>query len=314
MLSRRTCFAAILVLAAISVCARESSPPPHPTLLLAEYRGVKHPVVSVKDGQPVVVLDGKRRVLKGNIPLSTERVHGFSETRATIAELKTDGVVVVWGTFDSDKKEAAMTPGGTVGGYVELNATMTADKDLSDCFIAWFAIDQRFVKGESDKPDAQIRIKGIGDLHAGVPVVVKFSTSPFLGGVKRVTFVLLFSAGREVRTNHWPRSADYFHRRERFVHSLAAKKWLDDNPNASRPLQPLLQIPPLFNGIEGATGESTAILHVSSEGVVTEVIPGEGLPAGAEAAVVEALSAWLFLPKLENGTPVATKVGVPLRF
>ncbi|HEY5551433.1 MAG TPA: energy transducer TonB [Opitutaceae bacterium] len=297
-----------------SVSAREWSPPPHPTLLLADYRGRTHQVVSVENGQPVVLIDGKRRVLKGNIPLSTERLHTYGGTRATITDLKVGGVVVVWGEFDTSVREAASRPRGTAGGFAELTATITADEDLSDCFIAWFAIDESFIKGESDRPDAQIRIKEIGDLRADVPTSLKFSTSPFLGQVRRRTFVLLFSAGNEIRTNHSPNAADYFHRRERAVHSVAVKKWIDDNRNATRPLQPTLQIPPLLDDMDGLPGELAARLDVNSDGLVTDVTLGDGLPGSTEPAVVQALQAWLFLPKLENGTPVAAKVGVPLRF
>lgn len=111
-----------LFLATLAGGAVES--PPHPTQLLAEYRGAKHPVVAVEKEDPVIILDGRRKPLRGNIPLSTERLPRYAGSKAAITSVRIEGVQVVSAMSDFSAAEAAASPRGTLGGFVEFTGTM----------------------------------------------------------------------------------------------------------------------------------------------------------------------------------------------
>lgn len=299
-------------LAALAGGAMES--PPHPTQLLAEYRGAKHPVVAVEKEDPVIILDGRRKPLRGNIPLSTERLPRFAGSKAAITSVRIEGVQVVSAMSDFSAAEAAASPRGTLGGFVEFTGTITATQDLADCYLALFAIDEDFMRGISDRPNAQIRVRQLPDLRAGKAAPVKFSTTPFLQRGKVQVFALLFAGGDEVSTDQTAAAAQYFLRREQVIHSAMVKRWLEENRGANRPVQPVLQIPPLFASTDGFPSGISATLTVGPDGTVSAVVLSGQLPVPAEKALLDTLHAWLFLPKIQAGVATATRVTVPLTF
>ena len=301
-----------LFLAALAGNAVES--PPHPTLLLAEYRGATHQVVAVEKEDPVIILDGRRKPLRGTIPLSTERLPRYAGSKAAITSVRIQGVQVVSAMSDFSAAEAAASPRGTLGGFVEFTGTITATQDLSACYLALFAIDDDFMRGISDRPNAQIRVRQLPDLRAGQASPVKFSTTPFLQKGKVQVFALLFAGGDEVSTGRTAAAAQYFLRREQVIHSATVKRWLEENRGANRPVQPVLQIPPLFASTDGVPPGISATLTVGPDGTVSAVVLSGQLPVPAEKALLDTLHVWLFLPKIQAGVATATRVTVPLTF
>ena len=282
--------------------------------MLAEYKGATHKVVAVETEEPVILVDGRKKILRGNIPLSTERLAGYRGTTAGITGVKISGVQIVSAMSEFGAEEAASRPRATLGGFVEFAATITAGQDLSDCYLALFAIDDDFMLGASDRPNAQVRVRQISDLKAGEATPVKFSTTPFLQKGKVRIFALLFSGGDEVTTSQTAAASQYFQRREQVIHSATVKRWVEQNRSASRPVQPVLQIPPLFASTAGFPPDSTADLTVAADGTVLHVSLDRTFPPGAEETICRTFGAWLFLPKIQDGTPIAARVKVPLRF
>lgn len=302
------------ILLATLVRAAPETLPPHPTLLLAEYRGATHPVVAVEKEEPVILVEGRRKTLRGNIPLSTERLPRYAGAKAAITSVKIEGVQVVTAMTEFSAAEAAASPRGTLGGYVEFTGTITAEQDLADCYLALFAIDDDFIRGISDRPNAQIRVRQLPDLRAGQAAPVKFSTTPFLQKGKVQVFALLFAGGDEVSTDQNATAARYFLRREQVIHAATVKHWLEENHQGSRPVQPVLQIPPLFASTEGFPPAAVADLTVAADGTVLNVSLDRTFTPNAEATIRRTLGAWLFLPKIQDGVPSLTHVKVPLRF
>lgn len=311
---RKCCFAAIgFVLTALLSLAQESAPP-HPTLLVAEYKGAMHKVVAVEKEEPVILVEGRKKTLRGKIPLATERLAGYRGTQAAITAVNISGVQVVSAMSEFGAEEAASKPRGTLGGFVEFAATITAGQDLGDCYLALFAVDDSFMHGSTDRPNAQIRVRQIKDLRAGEATPVKFSTTPFLFSGKARVFALLFSGGDEVNTNQSAAARHYFQRREQVIHSASVKRWVEENRAASRPVQPLLQIPPLLGSTEGIPREVSATLTISPAGTVSDVDLSRRLPDPADETLRATLRAWLFLPKIQDGVATVSRVTVPLNF
>lgn len=296
-----------------SALAEDQKPPPHPTLLLAEYHGKTYPVISVEKDDPIILVDGKKLRLRTNVPLSTERVSRYVGTKAEMDNVKAYVLQLVTVTSELDVEKVKDTKGATIAGFVEFSAEISPAEKLTDCYIALFAVDDSFLRGESERPNAQLRVHHIDDLPGGVRTKVKFSSSPFFSGKKMDVFALLYSEGNEVATNASPNAWSYFRLRERIVHRSAVRQWLEENKGRTKPVTPMLQIPPLFHSTEGFPTNTSATLIVATDGTVTHV-GLTGFDRTAEDVLRATLGAWLFLPALTNGVPTEARVTVPLRF
>lgn len=289
--------------------------PAHPTLLTAEYRGRTVPVVAVEKETAIALVDGQRRKLSARTPLRTDRVPDFGPGRATVALGQLSNLQLVTAATEIDVEKVVGTPGATLGGYMEFAATVTADRDLTDCYVALVSFLSGFVAGAVDKPDAQIRLRQIPDLAAGRPTEVKFSTEPFLGDARqRTVVVLLFSGAEEIYTGSNTMAWRYFQRREQVLHRAALAAWLGRAAGRDAPPAPALQFPPLFTQSAALPAGIEAELAVGADGEVGSVALPDGLAADVRDTLERTLRAWRFYPKLVGGQPVPARVRVPLRF
>jgi len=311
MTSRAACLVVLLLVSALRLIGNPP-PPSHPTVLMAQYKGSAHPVIAVEKETPIILIDGKRTRVRGNVALSTERVPRYAGGTAGFSGLKVGGLNVVQTVSDHN---ALFAPSGpTVAGYVEFSSVVTASDELPDCFLALVAFDPGFLNGTVAQPQAQIRVRELGTLKAGQRTPVTFSTNPFSTPQARAVFVLLFSEGKEVRTNMTPVADMFFQSRERAVHAAVVAQWIAQHRGADQPVKPMLQIPPHFASTAGFPREISATLTVGADGRVTDVALSEPMPGAAENLLLRTLHGWLFLPKLEAGTPTVTRVAVPLQF
>lgn len=325
-----------LLLVAVSDAA-ERALPRHPTLLYAEYDGERHLVIAADGKKPVIAPKGKRVTLPSDTELFTERASTYGSYSARLEEMKPGVPTVISRGF--------FMPGAPreYSGLEWVHTfDLVSDQDIPDCYTAVITFNKEFLMGEDEREEyrrslfelrprpvmpAQIRVQQIGDLRAGVSrsvsLTVNYLTAPIYvnslaGAMKEedpIHFLLpLFSGGHEIRTANIGDMPGFFRKREQVAHSKLKNLWLEQNRGTSRPLRPMLQIPPLFDSTEGLPAEIVAILTIEPDGTVSEVVLDRELPEGAAQILTNTLYAWLFLPKLENGTPVASKVGVPLKF
>src|SRR5690606_18759061 len=124
-------------------------------------------IVAVHKGNPVIIVDQQRKVLKGNIPLSTQRAASYFGNRAELSNFKTENLQLVSAMREEDATNAA--PEATIGGYMELTATVTAAQHLTECYFALIPFDARFAEGLSETPNAEIRVQQLPDLKKDVP-------------------------------------------------------------------------------------------------------------------------------------------------
>lgn len=325
----RILVAAVLVL--LTLCpASEIVAPLHPTVVYAEYKDQKHVVVAAEKDKPIIVLNGARLTLPNDTPLFTERAPGYSGLKATF-----NNEISVLRAVRRDRYN-------TTGSFEEKTVEITAAQDLRDCFMVIIHFEEEFLMSDEeralsrkknaeifhDRPVAkpQIHVHQIPDLQASQVVTATFSSiisldprSTNLPGGVSVTFKTyfihpLFSEGREVKTNLPEIAGRYFHHREKLQHRAVLAKWLKQNAKADQPLRPLLQIPPLFDSMEGLPTDATATLSVAPDGTVSEVSLDREFPEDAKKLLHNTLRAWLFMPRIQKGSPVAAKVKLPLRF
>ncbi|MDP2137911.1 MAG: hypothetical protein Q8J74_08655 [Candidatus Didemnitutus sp.] len=325
----RVLLASVLVLSTLCP-ASEIVAPPHPTVVYAEYKDRKHVVVAAEKDKPIIVLDGTRLSLPKDTPLFTERAPGYSALEATFSNERS-----VRSTVRRDRYNV-------LGSFEERTVEITAAQDLRDCFMVIIHFEEEFLMSDEervlsrkrnaeifhDRPVAkpQIHVHQIEDLKAAQVVTTIFSSvisldprSTNLPGGVDVTYKThfihpLFSEGREVKTNLPEIVGTYFHHREKLLHRAVLANWLKQNAKADQPLRPLLQIPPLIDSLEGMPADATATLSIATDGTVSEVNFDREFPEEAKAILQNTLRAWLFLPRIQQGSPVAAKVKLPLRF
>lgn len=330
MLNLRTLITAGAAALAAICPAVGRTPPPHPTSVFAEYQGARHLVVAADKDKPVILMEGKRQSLPNDTPLLTERAPGYAGMAATFRNLKLSHGNLYSGSH-------------RLTGFGEnMTAEIVAAQDLTDCFLVLIHFEDEFLMTDAEREQSrkknaeifhsrpvgkpQIRVQQIADLKAEQPVQVSCSSIILLDSrftnmsagveVKFKTFLLypLFAGGREVRTNQPEKAAEYFHHREKILHSAVLRQWLKQNAGASQPLRPILQIPPLLESTAGLPTDATATLSIGADGSVSDVVLDREFPEAAEEILRNTLHAWLFLPRIQQGTPVASQVKLPLRF
>ena len=86
-------------------------------------------------------------------------------------------------------------------------------------------------------------------------------------------------------------------------------------PAADRPAAPVLMIHPILPpGVPTPKSSVTATITVEANGHVADADLPPDLPAELAHVLRDTLKGWLFLPRLRNGEPAATRVNVPLKF
>lgn len=154
------------------------------------------------------------------------------------------------------------------------------------------------------------------DLPAGRATEVKFSAAIPDGAPGLTYFIQVFDhEGHEVRTNAMSNAWAYYRLRELVTLKEARENYVRQNQGANHQLVPVLMPKPLLpEGDDRRPTAGSAVLDVDADGIVTAVeLEGVDSPAYSEA-ISEAMGGWLFLPQLRAGTPVATRVKVPLAF
>jgi len=307
--------AVLLLVALLPLGLLALDAPPHPTLLVAEHRGQRVPIVAVEKETAIALVDGQRKKLSSRAALQTIRVSDYAAGRAKLVIGRLSNLQIVTASSEIDGEKVVGTPGATVGGYVEFSATITADRDLKDCYIALVSFATGFESGRTEKPESQIRLRQLPDLAAGRATEVKFGTEPFLGDSRKQTvFVLLFSGAEEVYTGPNAMAWRYFQRREHVLHRAAVNTWLERHRGKDMPIAPALQISPFFVSAVELPKQIEAAIDIDANGDVSAVTLPDGLPTAAREPLTTTLRAWRFYPKLVGGVPTPARVRVPLQF
>ncbi|MBC7367602.1 MAG: hypothetical protein H7343_12475 [Undibacterium sp.] len=286
-------------------------------MVTGTYRGAQYPVISAEKESPVILFEGKRLTLPKETELSTERVARFAPAQAELTgELRNRRELV------SDK------PGDRIskGERFDLKLTAKPSRDLADCFVILVCFDDDSLTDSGVAPFSQIRVRELGALKAGhtsdfsfssdVVFPLRYTDKPaVLASLIKMNAVWrLFSAGEEVRTGESPAAKDFFRNRELLAHRLAVSAWKGQNRSDNQPARPVLMIPPILESTERLPKNAPATLYISAEGLVTFVALDQSFPSPEEGIVLDALTAWLFLPAIKDGRAEAIRVNLPLKF
>jgi hypothetical protein len=291
---------------------------PCPTILTVKYKGQMLPVVRVIGTDPVVMVKGKEKRIRTEPLYLTQRAPGYAAEQVEVAKMSLGGVELKQ-VVTPDEAVTAPSIGPRFGmSYFE--ATLKAKQTLKDAFAVVmiyspldFVIQEKYPEANAH---AEVIVHALPDLPAGRSVDVKFSAAIPDGKPRLTYFLQIFDrTGSEITTNALPHAWAYYHLRDLFTLKDARAKYIAQAQGAGHSLVPVVMPRPLLpEGTVAPSGNTAAILDVSAEGLVTHVeLEGIQDPA-AQRATAEALAGWMFLPQLEAGAPVATKVKVPLRF
>lgn len=299
--------------------------PPHPTVLTAEYHRKNLPVVAAEKDCPVVMVDGVRKVLANTTPLTTERAARYLPAKARL-----NGGIIKQYTVEIDKVDAPHGFLVPTEERVDVELWLTAEQYLADCFVMYVAYEENPPDSVdlADRNYAVIGVQEVGMLKAGEPKKISYNSRakfpPRFTDMRQAVlnpqftkmryFWLLFSGGGEIQTRPSPVVAEFFHRRESLMHSLARTAWLRKNAGKDQPVKPMMMIPPLLENTEGLPHNASATLTIASDGTVSEVTLDQSIPFDATKVITTTLRAWLFMPAIKNGQPTPAKVRVPLQF
>ena len=296
---------------------------PYPSVLTVKYKDRMLPVIHVHDTDPVVVVDGKEKVIRTNPSYVIQSAAGFADNSVESAP----GALA--GPFQIRFLGGEGTP---TRGLTYIEVPLTAKKTIKQGFaVVVIYSDDNKTKEVREKAFGNVKIAGIPDafyngtsiivhdlpeLPAGNPVKVKFTSG---GGVALLAtdyFIQIFDdEGREVRTTDVGSVWQYYTRRDRERLVQAVAKYLEKFKGADHDAVPAMMPKPIFapNAVM-PVGEVVVTLTVESDGTVSAVETGETKDASVRESISNALGGWMFLPRLKAGVPVATKVSFPLKF
>lgn len=304
--------------ASLALQADEAKLPLHPTLFNADYKGKPYPVVAASGEKPVILVDGKRRTLPASTALVSERGARYHPARAVIDGQTTKTTRVVLSDLSERRVNAQ---------EVDFAIETTVDQNLADCYLVLVTFDTSSLTQSTIDTSTSIRVHELGSLLAGVPKKTTISTkiifpqrfatkSPALGAeyIVMQTHWQLFSGGAEIRSNVSDRVSAFYHNREKIALMISRARWQNANRTGSRPMQPFLQIPPLLEDTENLPKDATATLTIAADGTVVGVSLDRPFPEEAAEILTTTFGAWLFLPSLKDGQPIASRASIPLKF
>ena len=290
----------------------EVSSPPHPTVLLVESGESRLPVWNVAGASPIVDRDGKKTKLRSDA-FFAERAPHYADGDVKIAKLTVNGMSLV-ATVDSmaDISRA----GGKLGGTAYFEFTANASVDLKGAFVAVLIYDKRFLTDDRVNPVPEIVVRELPTLLAGEDTKIGFS-SPLadpkaLPGVLMLVFA---AGGGEVQTNFSAYAGRYFQRIAQTRLAAALPKYLAEPGPLDRAAVPALRFNPILpENVIKPKAPIEAMLVVSEKGWVTEVELPEEIDPRLATSLTANLQGWMFLPRVVAGTPVSTRIKLPLKF
>jgi len=291
----------------------EVSSPPHPTVLLVESGESRLPVWNVAGASPIVDRDGKKTKLRSDAVFFAERAPHYADGDVKIAKLTVNGMALV-ATVDSMADVARV--GGRLGGTAYFEFTANASVDLKGAFVAVLIYDKGFLTDDRINPVPEIVVRELPTLFAGEDTKVGFSSPLSDPKARPGVLMLVFAAGGgEVQTNFSANAGRYFQRIAQARLAAALPKYLAEPGPLDRAAVPALRFNPILpENVIKPKAPIEAMLAVSEKGWVTEVELPEGIDPRLETSLRANLQGWMFLPRIVSGTPVATRIKLPLKF
>lgn len=276
---------------------------PHPSVLTVKYKGEFLPVVRVKGSDPYVLVEGKETRIRSEPVYLLQDGTGYSGNFVTVPPGSLGGrmshQLLGANTYDVSQLHT---------GEIDIDLALTARDAIQGGFIAAVMI--------SSSGPGEIIVQELPALPAGQRVKVKLSVHALPRELDPMYFAQIFDAsGREVLTNDLGYAWSYYAARDRARLAVAVKKYVEKYHDADHEAVAAITPKPVFKpGWVLPEGEITVQLSVGEDGTVLSVDAGMIADDRARESITNALSGWLFLPKLKAGQPVPTFINVPLQF
>ncbi|PAW63789.1 MAG: hypothetical protein B9S34_13705 [Opitutia bacterium Tous-C1TDCM] len=286
---------------------------PHPTMLVAEWKKERVPVVGAVSTDPVVRRQGKEERLRHDPVYFAERAPRYGAGRVMIDRVTFANLRM---QYNADGSVLPDPNAASVGGTGFFEARLQPDRDLRGAFMVLVVFNAGILSDFSANPESEILLQALPPLPAGVATKVEFQTkSPVRRNVFSI-FPLVFEAGgAEIRSNLSVPAARYFAAVERAQLAVVLAAYRKQNPAADAGVQPVLRIQPLLADPAALAGRTvTATVTINADGATEDIALPEDLAPADAAALRAALAGWLFLPRLEKGTPVPTRLAIPFKF
>jgi hypothetical protein len=286
--------------------------PLHPSAITTMREGKTLPVVGAAGEKAQVEVDGKVVDAPKDAVFTFVRMPSFGPGSVTVTSHEIVDAVKQTRSADGVPINELSDRDPTT----EYHGTFVSDIALPDAFLVVLVFDKGFLAGTSPSPSTAVFFKQLGTLAAGKAKEVVVELGKFSAAAKeKMQFVpLVYTGGREVRTQLSELSAAYFRKQEMTRHQSIVASYVSKNADADKPLQPYVRVSPLLPPLPNAVSTKVnAGMIVADDGTVNEVNLQGDVPADIKKEVERALKAWLFLPQLAKGKAIVTKATVPLQ-
>ncbi len=310
------CFVAVAAALAAAGAVRAADTPvfaPHPTLLVAEWKKERVPVVGAVSTDPVVRRNGKEERLRHDPAYFAERAPYYAPGRIEFEGVGFAGVYRRGADGGGIHPDPDREP---VRGAAAFLAKLKSDTELKGAFLAIVVCNARLLDADAPEQETQIIVRALPDLPAGKTTEVGFQTQlPARRGKFEYLTLVFAPGGAEIESNLSHHTARYFAAVERAQLAVVRDAYLKRNPAANTGAQPVLRIQPALPAPAALAGKTvTATLTVSAAGLVEDLVLSDDVDPVNAPALRATLGGWLFLPKLENGTPVPARLAIPFKF
>ena len=285
--------------------------PRFPSMLMVRYEGNLVPVVAASGKRALIEVGGRQIKTSRKSEYVVQRADQYAPGEATFSG-STKRVTYI-STVDVDS-------GASIGGSYgfpsrDFVTTVTVGERHEQCFVAVLMVNRWYLGGQSDDANSILHLKEIGTLEANRPKHLEIDLSDFGEYALRdyVAIPLLFDAGREVHSNNSALLGAFQRRRDLAKHVRVLANYLRLNPSATLDAQPYLRFQPTRPGnAPFKTGRLEVIIRINAEGRVFAVDLPDETDDEDGPEIGRALLGWLFLPQLEAGSGVETRVRATL--
>lgn len=293
---------------------------PYPSILTVKYKDKMLPVVHVKGDNPVVLVDGKEKVLRDVPTFMVQGGPGFADNfveapadtlggpyRGTTGGMTTAYYAVTLTAQQTIKHGFAV---------VVVYANPEKTKEFREKALGLSGKDKDAASIEAFLMRAAIIVHDLPELPAGQPVKVKFSDALSAGLLATNYFTQIFDdQGREVPTPDLKYSGEYYLARDRLRAAPAKARYLERFKAEDHDAAPVLMPKPYFPpGTVPPEDRVLVTITVEADGQVSDVDASAVEDAKARQCITDALGGWIFFPCLKAGQPVPVKIQVPLHF
>lgn len=288
--------------------------PLHPTVLVVNYKPNPLPVVKVIETDPVVIVDGKEKRIRTEPQYRLDRAKSFGKGFVTFGQITFDGIPLE--DVNAPKPEKSKKYADPNNRVRQFQTTVKSKLALPGGFIVITA----FPEGIGYSLLRDTSVHQLPDLLPGQEAKVDFAVAILrdadMGGHKLNYVVQVFDGnGYEVMSSELKYASSYFAAGDRLQLLEVIDGYKQKFAGQDHSLVPYIQPPPVFpEDFIKPEQPATATLTISADGVVTAVVIDGLNDAALRQSYMDALSGWLFLPRLKAGVAVPAKVKLPLQF